>query len=203
MVAAPPMTVVEKVWPGSTIVCVATGPSLCQEDVDACRGRAKVIAIKHAIQVAPWADVLYSCGADMSRWWHRYGDKLDWYQGLRYTLDPQAAKWAQVLRYTGETGLELDPSALRTGRHSGYQSINLAVHLGAARIVLLGFDATGLEHFFGRHPDHFARPPLETFRPMYDTLLEPLAALGITVINASRETALTCFPRQTIQEALA
>ncbi len=194
---------VPRMWPDSTIVVLATGPSLCQADVDACRGRARVIAIKDAIQLAPWVDVLYSCGSDIGLWWHKFGPGLSWYHGLRYTLDPNAAEWAQVLRNTGYVGLETDPSGLRTGKNSGYQSIGLARHLGAARIVLLGFDAEGTTHFFGPHRDSMARPNLRDFAPLFETLVEPLTALGVEVLNASRQSQITAFQRVSLEEALS
>ena len=42
---------------------------------------------------------------------------------------------------TGEEGLELDPTGLRNGQNSAYAAINLAVHMGARTVVLLGVDA--------------------------------------------------------------
>lgn len=193
---------VPRLWPGETVVCLATGPSLCAEDVDYCRGRARVIAVKDAIRLAPWADVLYAAGADRSSWYQLHGDRLN-FSGLAYTVDPDAAKWAQVLQHTGTTGLDLNPSALCRGKNSGYQAINLAVHLGAARIVLLGYDMQehdGVDHFFGPRE---RRPPYAAFIPMFETLLAPLAALGIAIINATRRTALKCFPQLPLAEALA
>lgn len=198
---------VPKLWPESTIVCLGSGPSLTKADVDACRS-ARVIAIKNTIELAPWADVLYGSGWDAGgdTWWSREGPKLT-FPGLRYTLDERARVWASVLNLDldGEGGLSLDPSSLRSGGHSGFQAINLAVHLGAKRVVLLGYDTqptpTGKDHYFGSHP-HGVRPPYHLFQWLFPTIVEPLQALGVTVINASRETALTCFPRMTIQEAL-
>lgn len=193
-------------WPGSTVVCIGTGPSLTAEDVAFCQGRAKVLAIKHAIELAPWADVLYSCGSDAGKWWQRNGDSLRHYQGLRFTLDPAAARWATVLRNTGFVGLESSPDGVRTGKNSGYQAINVAVHLGATRIVLLGYDmqtgAQDQDHYFGQHW-HGGRVPLQAFRGLFDTLVAPLAALGVQVLNASRRTALESFPTCSLDEALA
>lgn len=208
MVNAPSTTyaTVPALWPASTVVCLGTGPSLTREDVDYCRGRARVIAIKHAIDWAPWADAIYSCGSDAGKWWQRNGDALAWFQGLRYTLDPSASRWAHVLRNTGFTGLETRPDGLRTGKNSGFQAINLAVHLGAARIVLLGYDmavgADGREHFFGPHW-HGQPVPLLAFRELFDTLVAPLRELGVQIVNASRETSLTAFTRLSLREALA
>lgn len=201
-----PVVSVPRLWPGSTIVCLGTGPSLTLEDVQYCRGRARVIAIKHAIELAPWADVLYSCGVDAGQWWQRNGNRINEFAGLRYTLDPKAAPWATVLRQTGVAGIETDPSGLRTGRNSGYQAINLAVHLGAARIALLGYDmavdAQGQHHYFGTHW-HGARPPFEAFRQYFETVIEPLRQIGIAIVNASRSTTLTAIPKLSLEEALA
>jgi hypothetical protein len=199
---------VPRLWPGETVVILASGPSLCADDVDYCRGHAKVIAVKDAVQLAPWADVLYGCGADASRWWQHHGDTLKAFGGLRYTLDPQAAKWATVLQHTGESGLETNPAALRTGKNSTYQAINLAVHLGAIRILLLGLDLAasphGTKYFFGNRPAGQQRAsPFDACLALFATLVAPLKALGVTVINCSRQTALTCFPRQPIQQACA
>jgi hypothetical protein len=177
--------------------------------VDFCRGKARVIAVKDAVRLAPWADVLYACGSDAGRWWPTYGPTLQDFAGLRFTLDPAAAAWATALKQTGFSGLETDPHGLRTGKNSGYQAINLAVHLGAARIVLLGYDLQqgpkGEQRWFGSHPWQ-TRPWSElghAMLPLFETLVEPLAKAGVTVINATRRTALACLPRAPIERALA
>jgi len=47
------------------------------------------------------------------------------------------------------------------------------------------------------------RSPYQTFQSAYPTLVEPLRAAGVEVLNCSRETALTCFPRVALVDALA
>ncbi|MGE0362807.1 MAG: hypothetical protein AB7R67_18990 [Vicinamibacterales bacterium] len=162
-----------------------------------------MIAVKDAVRLAPWADVLYGAGLDGSSWWARIGPTLQ-FNGLRYTLDPSARRWASVLGLGRIDGLSTDPSMLAMGHHSGYQAINLAVLLGAARVVLLGYDQQttgGKDHFFGAHW-HGRRPPFDLFLSTFGGIVEPLRAAGVTVINASRETALTAFPRRPLAEAL-
>lgn len=108
------------------------------------------------------------------------------------------------------TGIDPDPTGLRTGKNSGYQAVNLAVHLGASRIVLLGFDMqaarTG-DHFFGQHRYPGAvNTRAETFRDFreaFETAVEPLQRLGVEVVNASPGSALTAFPQASLEEALA
>ena len=199
---APARMRVERRWPGCTVVCFGGGPSLTRADVDVCRGRMRAIAINTAYQLAPWADVLYGCDA---KWWawHR---GVPTFRGLKYALEPKAGAWpnAQVLENTGRTGLELAPTGLRHGKNSGYQAINLAVHLGAARIVLLGYDLQlgprGEHHWHGAHPNRVA--PFLEVDAFFLTLVQPLAALGIEVLNCSRRTALTAFPRRPLEEVL-
>jgi len=157
------------------------------------------------VKLAPWADVLY-CGED--RWWTHYGPRLD-FAGLRYTLHHGCAQWAQVLRFASYDGLCLEPDGLASGHHSGYQAINLAVHLGAKLIVLLGYDmsqaASGNTHYFGEHPYPRRTPGcvLQTRVSIFRSMLQPLARLGVRIINASRQTAIDCFERLTLAEALA
>jgi hypothetical protein len=195
---------VPKLWPGGTVVCIAGGPSLTVEDVNYVRGKVDgVIGINDAYRIAPWIDVLYACDA---RWW-------DHHKGVpslnvpKYSLQRQSAKWrgVSVLQNTGTDGLQMKPNGLKTGKNSGYQAINLAVHLGAVRILLLGYDMEikigGKAHWFGSHP-WGGQPPVSSFRGMFRTLVAPLAKHGVTVINCSRSTSLDAFPCMALELAL-
>lgn len=202
-VAPAAVTTVPKLWPGETFVCIGGGSSLTRADVEYCRGKARIIAIKEAHQLAPWAEVLYACDP---KWWRFYKGAPD-FTGLKYALAPQPILWPgmQVLRDTGDEGLELDPTGLRTGCNSGYQAVNLAVHLGAARIVLLGYDMwrgpNGQQNWFGPHPNH-EPSPYPVFLMRFASIVEPLKSAGVEVVNASRFTVLSAFPRLPLEEAL-
>jgi hypothetical protein len=189
-----------------TVVCLASGPSLTPADVDYCRGKAFVLAIKDAIRLAPWADAMYACDG---RWWRAFGPTLT-FAGQRFGMDPAAAEWgATVLSASGDEGLEVtDRTSLRTGRNAGYQAIGLAVHLGATKIVLLGYDMQPAEdcrdHWFGPHTyPGGCRPNYALFLPYFSLLVKPLRDLGIAIWNCTRRTALTCFPQCSLAEALA
>lgn len=189
---------VPRLWPGSTIVCLGAGPSLTPQDVDLCRGRGPVIAINGSYTMAPWAEVLYAC--DNKWWlWHKGAPT---FPGLKFALDARARQWpgVTVLRNTGDSGLELDPTGLRTGRNSGYQAINLAVHLGATRVILLGYDMQG-DHWHKPHPDG-SRPPFLICLKHFASLVAPLQAAGVEILNCTRRTALTAFPCVALDDAL-
>jgi hypothetical protein len=200
------MVSVPRLWPNSTIVCLGCGPSLTAADVALASERAKVIAINDTVQIAPSADVLYS--SDQS--WIRSRNGVPAFTGLKFSVEQRQGhnplkKWPafQVLKNSGERGLAVDPTELRTGENSGYAAINLAVHLGAARVVLLGYDMSrgpkGERHFDG---DKGGTEGYLRYRRAFSTLVEPLAQAGVTVVNASRRTALTCFPRVDLSAAL-
>jgi hypothetical protein len=84
--------------------------------------------------------------------------------------------------------------------------MNLAYHLGARRILLLGFDmqrTNGKSHWFGDHPGRLNVPsPYTEFVKRFNVLANDLDAEGVSVVNCSRATALQCFQRHPIDFAL-
>lgn len=186
------------------MVCIAGGPSLTAEDVAYCRGRARVVAVNNAHRLAPWADVLYACDA---AWW-RWADGAPGFTGLKVGLELVAFADVHVLKHRRDAGLDLDPRHLATGRNGGYQAINLAVHLGASRVILLGYDMRpdgNRLHWHGRHPGPLNNPDESRFRvwrELFPTLVLDLQRVGVDVLNASRVSALSCFPRVRLEDVL-
>jgi hypothetical protein len=194
---------VPRLFPGETIVCLGTGPSLTQADVDYVRGKARVIAINDAIRLAPWADVLYACDEQ----WIGWHNGVPEFTGLKYTITGRPKRWPgwQRLRNDGTDGVCLKSDGIRTGRNSGFQAIGLSVHLGASRIVLLGYDMErhhGKSHFFGEHPKRARPSPYPAFRKCFKTLAGPLKKLNVTVVNCSRHTVLEAFPKARLEDVL-
>lgn len=193
---------VPRVWVGDTVVCLASGPSLTPADVDFVRGKARVIAVNNNYQLAPWADVLY---AHDRRWW-QWHHGAPTFHGLKIGIQ-RVPRYADLhyLKLGPPTGLSRDPGIVHHGRNSGYQAINVAVHFGVARIVLLGYDMHRTWDRAHWHRDHPIPTPdlYRGFRRNYETLVEPLRAAGVEVINATRDTALTCFPRAPLETLFA
>lgn len=198
---------VPRLCEGGTVACFATGPSLTAADVNYCRGRCDAaIAINDAWRLAPWADALV---ASDGRWWQFYKGVPE-FAGRKYCLEGSAHHLGvSVLLMTGQTGIETKPTAVRSGMNSGAAAINVAVHFGARRIVLLGYDMAPQDdgkrrrmHFFGDHPAALQRtPPFEVFLRAFDAMRAPLKALGVEVLNASRQTKLKAFPRVALEDA--
>lgn len=200
-VGTSPFATIPRRWPGGTVACIATGASLTAADVDYVRGKVDgVIAVNDAIDLAPWADILYACDG---KWWG-WRKGVPEFKGTKYAMKDDAKKYAkqgvQMIRRGHQSGLDLRPDGVAHGLNSGYQAIGVAVHSGAKRIVLLGYDMKGA-HFFGHHPDRTKAPYLRCI-PIFATLVKPLAQLGVEVINCTRKTELKCFPCVPLEEAL-
>lgn len=219
---------VPPIWAGQTVVVAGSGPSLTSEQlVLAKQNDAKIIVVNDAYRLMPWADILYACDA----WWWRHNDFgagflglkvcLSWNKCGRCALDRGIPKTEENLRphyidgypigngihqlaMTGTKGLEVeDRTAVRTGGNSGYQAINLAAHLGAKNIILVGFDMKskdGKSHFFGEHEGRVSPPPFDGWFENFGSLVEPLKALKVNVINCTPDSALEMFPKAELED---
>ena len=209
---------VPRLWPGATVLLMATGPSLCRADTDAVasaaparRGRSlKVITVGEAWRAAPYADALYH--ADRA-WWDAYAGAPA-FPGLAITQDANGgAACAEryglsVVTSVKAPGISTDPAVVNRGWNSGFQALQLAMHLGAARVILLGFDmgkaADGRKSWAQNRPASLVRhSPYELFVRAFTDAAPQVAAAGVEVLNASRVSALQCFPRVALQDALA
>lgn len=193
---------------------LAAGPSLTREQAEQVRGRCRVIAVNNTaidtevdgvlqLAFAPWADVLYAADA---KWWHCYKDRALAFAGLKYTIS--AIPFPEVLRLqrSHQRAFDERPTHL-CGSNSGYHALHLAVHFGAARVLLLGFDMkngiNGRRHYFGNHPKRLnARPAFPTWINQFAKLAPELAKRRIEVVNCSPSTALFAFRRASLTTVL-
>lgn len=205
------MIPIPRIFEGRPCVVVAGGPSL--KGFDWARLEDKnVIAINRAYEFLPRAEVLYWSD---EKFWRLHRDQLNAHPALwkatlarGYAEEDLLPKTVKQYRVTGVAGFDPAPGCIRHGNSSGFAAIHLAAHLGASSIILLGLDmkhgANGETHFHGGHGRrHYEESLTELMLPWFKTLAAPLAAAGISVINASPASALTVWPRVTIDEGLA
>jgi hypothetical protein len=165
----------------------------------------RVIGVNDAVMLGPCVDVLFF--GDVRFYWRNQA-AVDAFGGIKVSLNLrvegyehetiEGRKGINIMQRGGLRGLEKERTHLAWNRSSGGAAINLAVHLGARRIILLGFDMKT-----GVHTSHFApnaaKPTLkdETFEGWRDTmnhLASVLKAIGVTVLNATPGSALKAFP---------
>lgn len=184
--------------PIKTIGVLATGPSL-PGLIAGGPLPFETIAINNAFDVAPWADHLYA--ADWL-WWH-VNNGAPSFAGQRWSVSPKAGLLFDDITVLGSVrsgGLSFAEGVINIGipggANSGHQAINLAVLMGAMRIILIGFDlqtVDGEEHYFGQHA-----APLNSGSNLkgFATSIATIAADagGIEILNATPGSALEEFP---------
>lgn len=179
-----------------------------------------VIAIKESHELCPWADVVYGC--DPAWWLFRNG--LPSFKGLKITWEgSNLHRFPDIKRIRIDKSQDRiypvdrrryrmvfdDPGMIGGGGNSGFQAVNLAVHFGATKLLLVGFDMhdRGGVHWYGRNGWARGGNPDETcfarWRRDFDVAAIDLENRGVQVVNASPMSAMTCFGRSTVEKAIA
>jgi hypothetical protein len=195
-------------WAGRTVCVIASGPS-APATVARIERRPTSIAINRSYELAPWADALYA--VDRNFW---VGYPLAFrFAGLKIA-GPHACDKFPILQrvniaWSSDHSATLVPcrgpiGTLGSGLNSGFQAVNLAAQLGAARIALVGFDFRP-RHW---HPDHDrpCRNPQPESVSEWARILDDAApiyrAWGVDIVNCSPISTLTAYRRADIREAL-
>ena len=140
-------------------------------------------------------------------WWNEYGAEVTGAFEM-WTTSREAARIYDLnhIRGEGGGGLARNPGSIRLGGNSGFQAVGLAHHFGAARITLLGYDmqlpATGRTHWHGDHSHKLGNPIQDRMKAWQKCFAEMAGLVRIPIVNATRETALKCFPQLPLAEAL-
>jgi hypothetical protein len=130
-----------------------------------------------------------------------------WTQSVQWPKNEPPEAWGiRCLEAdTGADGLSRDPAKIHTGKNSGYAAIGLAYHLGAQRILLLGYDmkmSGDRRHWFGAHPKGLeVASSYPDFIGRFKTIVPE--SYGLEIWNLTRDTALHCFPRYDLDEVCA
>ncbi|WP_434462182.1 hypothetical protein ACMV5L_01780 [Serratia plymuthica] len=173
-------------------ICIASGPSLCRKDVQLADFlQAKTIAINNSWQMARHAEIIFS--GDFP-WWEKYYHHVCSSSGELWSSNEEAA-----LRFNLKHFYAQGPY------NSGLRAIQLAIHLGAKIIFLLGYDCSiknGL-HWHGAHQQQLSNPTENSiygWKKQFAALRKNQEAL--TIINCTRTTELECFSRMKLIDAV-
>ncbi len=204
---------------GETAVCIASGPSLSDSDVEYARamkaaGKCRIFVCNNNYLKVPEADALFFC--DQTFWlWHCLNPEFQAFKGPKITLSMDIGQPDVKVMKTGmQDGISFLPDMLRTGGNSGYMQVNLAFLYGCKKVILLGYEMQTLKvkqedgtekekvHWFGDHPQATPGAFFQTVVGHFETMLPDLQAHGLEVINCSVPSAITCFPKMALQDAL-
>jgi hypothetical protein len=194
----------EPEWPGETVFIVCGGPSLMGFDFERLRGR-RVIAINRSIHSVPFADLLFFGDR---RFWHDNRFLIKFERSRVVTNSPTVndPEIRQMLKQKPPPALVDDRTVLPMDYTSLMPAMQLAVHRGARRIVLLGADCRPGKNGRHHHHEEYTYPVKPDIYDLQRNSLmhcvRPLAKRGIDVINTSEKSALPWWPKVPIDQVL-
>lgn len=181
-----------------------------------------VIGINNAYQIGTWIDVLFFGD---SSWYLVHRHPLSKWPGIKVTCCHRFSKRTECemegIKYVfrdkeHRQGISNTPSAVSWNGNSGAAAISLASHFGVKRIILLGFDMNlddaNVSHWHGSHKPPVERrdprkqkrrlPPFNRHLRGFPAIADEARKLGITILNASPQSAITAFRKVSVKDVL-
>lgn len=179
------------------MVCIASGPSLTVADCEMVRESGHPVVVTNTtFRLCPWADVLF--GFDF-RWWKVHHVEVnEVFRGRKISSAQHVGRYGVESAWAN--------SWFPVYRNSGCCAVSIAMSAGASRVVLLGYDGgffDNRKHWHGDHPKGLDNAStVAQWGYLFGVLARRARQAGVTVVNASRRTHLTCFPTIGLEEAL-
>ncbi len=212
-----------RIWAENAVYIIGGGPSLIGMDLSPLKSK-RVIGVNTAYRDFPGVvDLLW------------FGDRKFWsdekpgffgfkhhikanFTGLVATccqgalsLDKEVKKFKRG-RHLGmcihktKAGMQLKPRYISWNGNSGASAINVAAHLGAKAIVLLGFDMDysedGKKNYHNHYKSEKAAVNFKEHKRGFPEIKRNADMLGIEIVNANPLSAIDVFPKMTFEKAL-
>jgi len=174
-----------------------------------------VIGINVAYFIGNWMDMVFFGDGSFFR---THKADLAKYPGLKVSCAPACDRvpWVKYLARdtTHPTGISLNPGYVSWNRNSGSAAISVAVQAGAKRIILLGFDMktdSNHQHWHDMYGgglidnQKIITKTTATFSRHlsgFSSIAQDARRMGVQIINASPDSAITQFPKVHVKELM-
>jgi len=195
---------IKPIYQNQTAIILGTGPSLTPEVVDLCKESGlRLFGCNNTFEFG--LDVHLACNP---AWWDYYGTA---FAGEKWTWDEPTAKKHGINYIAGkwEPGLSTDPNYIHYHHGSGPQIVNIALHYGITRMLLVGWDMKYGEkrHYFGEYPPPLLHFPKTGPNGEMTGLIKEMETIkpeiyGIEIINCTPGSAMKCFPFGRLEDYL-
>jgi len=214
---------VPQIWPDADCWVIGGGPSMARQfDVPErivakvmsgeltpdhlseymqCLHDKHVVGVNNAYMIGDWIDVDFFGD---SAWYLVHRKRLAEWPGLKVSCAPREGAFAKdKIKYVEKDkkhrqGISSNRQAVSWNSNSGAAAINLAVHFGAKRIFLLGFDMqlddNKVSHWHGGHGSNRKPPGFSRHLRGFPCIAEDAKAMGIEILNASPGSSIIDFP---------
>ena len=166
-----------------------------------------LIGINDAFRFGEWVDLCWFLDARWY-WWNK--EDFAKFKGLKVSGNRAPEILGSVLeepdikvvRRNGKGGICSKQNVIATSGNSGASAVNLAYHLGAKRIILVGFDMrmiNGKKNWFKhpgpKHGGSAQKMSFHRFIRSFAYIAKDAKKLGLKIYNATPDSALTMFPK--------
>jgi len=229
---------VPRIWEGGDVWIIGGGPSVPKQfgvpesiikqvingtlppsayspymkDIHECH----VIAVNMAYKIGNWIDMVVF--GDVGFFLKEEGS-LAAFPGLKIALHPntRSTPWLKyIARDTSKVkGLSSNPQMVSWNQNTGSATINIAVHTGAKRIILLGFDmqlgSDKMQHWHDLYQKgpvilsdkrRVRKLPFNRHLAGFPQIADDAKKLGVEILNASPDSVITQFPKFSVKELL-
>jgi len=221
---------VPRIWEGEDCIIIGGGPSLTKQfhipdslvkDVYAGKSSPSVyspymtkihsmhvIAVNMAYKIGDWMDVLFFGDVGLIEKSHT---DIFSFQGLRITCGETKVDYNGRIKLIGKDkakklGISFNPSHVAWNFNSGAAAINLAVHFGVKRIILLGFDMKldeGNQHwhkYYAGNP-RTVHATMNTHMRGFPQIAKDLEG-KVEIINACPDSRIDAFPKMNLDDII-
>lgn len=197
---------VPRMWEGVTVYILGGGHSLLEEKLELIHDK-RVIGVNNSFMLGDWVDV---CWFGDPRWYDWNIVDLSEFGGLKACCCGalMGKPGVKVLRRGKPMGIDLRANFISWNRSSGGSAINLAVHFGAKKIVLLGFDMKpsddqGENNWHNLHKVKTnTSNPYNRFLESFPHIKRDVRELGVEIINSTMCSLIPedVFPKIPLEE---
>lgn len=145
-------------------------------------------------------------------WWNKDGIgmfggmKITRNRGVEHGYDSVEGQPGLIIVKRGKQhGIDDRKGQISWNASSGGAAINVAYHLGARYITLVGYDMRlvgGEKNWMEHTKEETKRNPYANFLRPFDKIANDAKRLGVRIVNATPGSAITQFPMTTVDEVL-
>ncbi len=172
-----------------------------------------IIGINVAYLLGNWVDIVFFGDNGFLK---RHVEKLAHFPGLKISCSDEVDgyDWIKYIQKDKKHshGISSNVQMVSWNRNSGSAAISVAVHAGAKRIVLLGFDMRidrdRKQHWHNMYgkgkipPEKFKNLPFHIHLRYFDSIAADAARMKVEIINASPDSAITQFRKVSVKDLL-
>lgn len=193
----------------------ATPPNVYSSYMTAIQDK-HVIGINMAYRIGNWIDMVVF--GDTGFFLRERGN-LSKFPGLKVSLNPgqHQDSWVKYIARdtTHVKGISSNPKMVSWNGNTGAAAISIAVHTGAKRIILLGFDMkigdNKMQHWHNLYQKgpvqaqdnrRIRKLPFDRHLSGFPVIAEDAKRMGVTILNACPNSEIQCFPKVTVKDIL-